>query len=100
MNQIRHVNASSIQDNVQKKWKMLVVFHTWNLTTKLDKVKRKLSKLIREDNSSTRKHRLSELDYAWQARDLAHTWKLGKIIAGKPLRTIAPRGRMNEEEWA
>ena len=99
--ELRQVNNATInKDENEDPPPLSKIFHTWRLFSKIGITKRKTSALVKQDTKNTTNHRIEELEYAWQTRDLAHTWKIGKQLAGKPLRTIAPRGRMNEEEWA
>ena len=55
-------------------------FKCWVLSSRLAKNRKQSIFLVKEDFAKLKKSRTEELYYAWEQRDLAHTWKLGKLL--------------------
>ena len=74
-------------------------FENWKCIVKTRKIEKQVFKLNRAHHVKKKKELTDELYIAWESRDLAHMWKLAKMLAGKGARKKRNLISLTSEQW-
>jgi hypothetical protein len=71
----------------------------WSIAARLQRADKQLRHINKVMHAERREALETELWHAWETRDLAHTWKVARLLGNKPIKTVGARNSLTLQEW-